>query len=135
MTNKTFNHVLKVLLQLLEANLNKKGQEYSGDGDRFHNFKMAANELRKRKVKVNDSVLLGIEGMRLKHDISIDDIRRSIYHGETSPEFDAAYLIEKYGDEISYLILEFAYILSEYGVDLGPEWDESVAPVNQSEAF
>lgn len=129
MTNEMFNHVAKVFLDYLKANLVKKGKEYSPTGSRFHNFELAATEYAKKGVKTEDNILLAIEGMRYKHDISVDDIRRAVLHDSVSsgddrrPEFDAAYLIEKYGDKISYLIIEFEYILSEYGKNLGPEWD------------
>ena len=129
MTNEMFNHVANVFLDYLKTNLVKKGKEYSPTGNRFHNFELAATEYANQGVRTEDNILLAMQGMRYKHDISVDDIRRavlhdSVFHGDGKrPEFDAAYLIEKYGDQISYLIIEFEYILSEYGKNLGPEWD------------
>ena len=81
MTNEMFNHVANVFLDYLKANLVKKGKEYSPTGNRFHNFELAATEYANQGVRTEDNILLAMQGMRYKHDISVDDIRRAVLHG------------------------------------------------------
>ena len=76
--------------------LTQKAKEYASDESRFHNFEMAA---RKRDTTPEDALM----GMKVKHDISVDDL---VKWAKESPEkLNNDIINEKIGDSINYLIL------------------------------
>ena len=75
--------------------LGAKNVEYSRNGDKLHNFKVAA---RMRNNTPEDALI----GMWIKHIISILDIVDDINRGET-PVFEM--VEEKITDSINYLLL------------------------------
>ena len=85
----------------------KKGQEYSRGNDKLYNFKRAG-EMR------GVSPIEALRGMKLKHDVSIDDL--------LNDEEDGSYISqelweEKLHDEINYLLLLWALLYEKY------EWE------------
>lgn len=91
-------HCQKVLLN--------KNKEYSRNGDRLHNFRSAAQ----RRGTDPMSALLG---MKVKHEVSIEDMVRDCLEGRPPTRKQIA---EKFGDDINYLLLLEALIL-EYVKD------------------
>ena len=81
--------------------LKVKAKEYVRNGDRMHNFNKASiknQEIRERTLA----------GMRLKHEVSIDDMIDDIELGLTP---DEPVVNEKFGDRLNYDILEEISIL------------------------
>lgn len=95
MNNPLFSDVLKRRLELTQAVLGRKGDEYVRGGDRYSNFKHAAAYL---KVTPERALI----GMRAKHEISLMDIINDI-DADKLPTIEM--LEEKIGDNIAYLIL------------------------------
>ena len=79
-----------------------KAKEYSKDGDRFHNFKIAG---RKRGVQPHDA----LDGMRIKHVVSIEDMWDNIDTHKALPTGEM--IDEKFGDVINYYLLEKGMML------------------------
>lgn len=77
------------------ATLNTKGEEYSREGDRLWNFKRAAEKRRKTPAEA-------LLDMKVKHDVSVDDIVDALRCGRV-PSKEA--MLEKIGDSINYLLL------------------------------
>jgi hypothetical protein len=94
MTNEDFEVLLDQRLIAMKETLGSKGQEY-GRGDRLHNFKMAG---RKRGITPEQALM----GMKVKHDVSVDDIVDDIDRGILPSE---ALLNEKIGDSVNYMVL------------------------------
>lgn len=91
-----FSEVVDERINKIIDTLQEKGIEYSGDGDRFHNFKVAG-----RIIGVTPEKAL--QGMMLKHIVSVFDL---IDWTETDDGRITTELIdEKIGDAINYLIL------------------------------
>lgn len=89
-------------VELVEARLDAchkvlalKGAEYSRNGDRLWNFKIAAE---KRRQTPAEALL----GMKVKHDVSLDDIVAGLAAGCIPSKETVA---EKIGDSINYLLL------------------------------
>jgi hypothetical protein len=99
MTNEDFEELLDQRLASTKQVLGSKGQEY-GRGDRLHNFKAAG---RKRNITPEQALM----GMKLKHDVSVDDIVDDIDRGILPSE---SLLNEKIGDSLNYLVLLEALI-------------------------
>ena len=101
MKNKEFENILDERTKKMKKTLSSKGKEYSGEGtDRLHNFKVAA---RKRNTTPEDALM----GMKVKHDVSLDDIIDNMKKGIMPP---LELLEEKIGDEINYWVLLEAVI-------------------------
>lgn len=92
MTNEEFEAHLEHRLSHIKAVLSKKAGEYAADGDRLHNFRLAAQ-------LDGTTMPKALWGMNLKHLTSVVDMVRS---GETPT---AEMVDEKVGDLINYLIL------------------------------
>ena len=83
-----------------------KSAEYARGGDKLHNFKRAADVS-------NSSPLECLQGMKLKHDVSIldmlnDEVERVLPYTKEKWE-------EKISDDINYLILMLALLYEKYG--------------------
>lgn len=74
-----------------------KGEEYSTQQDKLHNFKQAVTVAKRYGVKI-DPVHAAF-GFQLKHLVSINDMV------EGRRKFDEDMLFEKFGDAINYCIL------------------------------
>ena len=98
-----FNILLTNRLAATEAVLGSKAGEYATDNDRLHNFKLAA-ELQRCTPEV------ALLGMLTKHLVSVVDMAQATNPALSYPH---AYIDEKIGDSINYLILLEA-ILKEY---------------------
>ena len=92
MTNKEFQELLKKRLSSIKAVLGQKAKEYASDGDRLHNFKMAA------RIK-GESPAQALWGMAMKHLVSVVDLI------EGNQEPTEAMVDEKIGDLVNYMIL------------------------------
>lgn len=79
------------------AVLCNKGNEYSTEQDKLHNFKHAVTVAKRYGYKI-DPVQAAF-GFQLKHLVSIDDMV------EGRRKFDEDMLFEKFGDAINYCIL------------------------------
>lgn len=99
--DNTFNNIDKFLNETFKT-LESKSKEYSRNEDPFHNFRVAS---RLRGVTMQEA----IDGFRLKHEISIMDIRNDIKEG-ILPSKDI--VDEKFGDLINYYLLEYASIIN-----------------------
>lgn len=88
-------------IEHIHTSLAVKGKEYVRNDDRMHNFNVAG---RMKGITREQA----IDGMRLKHIVSIDDIRNDIAVGKL-PTTEV--IKEKFGDAINYYILEMMSIL------------------------
>lgn len=98
--NETADSYIRTIINHCQYTLMVKAKEYVRNDDRMHNFNKAA-------LKRGISREQAIDGMRLKHEISIDDIREDVSKGNL-PNNDL--LLEKFGDMINYCILEYMSI-------------------------
>lgn len=101
MNRKRFDEIVDQTLYQSAEVLIKKAAEYSRNDDPFHNFNAGAMKTGQIREKV-------IDGMALKHEISIDDMVNDIEKG-ILPNYDV--INEKFGDYINYLILKKASII------------------------
>lgn len=95
MIAKDFNKIVANRLDTCKKVLCEKGEEYSRNGDRLWNFKVAG---RKRNKTPAESLL----DMKAKHDVSVDDIVDDFAMG-IIPSKEV--VKEKFGDSITYLLL------------------------------
>jgi len=95
-----FNEIVSGQLEKSTEVLITKAKEYATDGDRLHNFKVAA-ELQ------GISMREALAGMMAKHTTSVYDMCRSPYH-HTQEQWD-----EKITDHINYLLLLQAVLQEE----------------------
>lgn len=100
MNPSEFSEVLHDQLQATIDVLGEKADEYAGENDRLHNFKVAA-ALGGRTTKQ------ALAGMMVKHTVSIYDMCWS------DGVFDISRWEEKIGDHINYLILLKAIVVEE----------------------
>lgn len=96
-----FEKVVHETLQQIKSTLLEKGKEYRRNNNPFHNFE----EGTKRTGLTREKVL---DGMLLKHEISISDMTNDIDFG-ILPKEDT--VNEKFNDNIIYLIIKKASIL------------------------
>jgi len=106
MNNKDFQDVLDRRLKLISEVLGNKAKEYATE-DRLHNFKRAASLLGVSSFKA-------LAGMWSKHIVSVLDMVNQV--GEKN--FSKAYVDEKIGDSINYLILLEAMFEEHYQYQL-----------------
>lgn len=91
MTDQQFNIIINNRISSINTILKRKGEEYSTNDDRLHNFKVAA--------RINNSTPeKALWGMATKHLISIIDLINGKNHTQNIID-------EKIGDMINYLIL------------------------------
>lgn len=96
-----FDGMLEDTIKNIIDTLQVKSVEYVRSDDMMHNFNIGA----KMTNSIREDV---INGFRLKHMISVDDIRNDIKNG-ILPSVEM--VEEKFGDIINYFILEKASIL------------------------
>ena len=97
MTSEVFNKHLRYMQEVTVDTLTAKAAEYASDGDRLHNFKVAA-----ATQGITPAKALG--GMMCKHTVSVYDM---IGTGESYP---LALWEEKIKDSINYLYLLWAMV-------------------------
>lgn len=95
MNAKEFGDLVEERFDQCEKVLNSKGDEYSREGDRLWNFKRAGE-------KRNCTPAEALMGMKVKHDVSIDDMVQFLGAGVVPSRAQVA---EKIGDSINYLLL------------------------------
>lgn len=98
MTPKRFQEIVKELQTMTTDVLAKKAMEYSRNGERFHNFIVAGRRLGCDPIQA-------LVGMKEKHSVSLCDMLSDLKEGKLP---NRKMLDEKFGDEINYLILEYA---------------------------
>ena len=97
MTTDQFNKIVEERKKKITSTLQKKSEEYSREGDRLHNFHRAAAFARKQPSTM-------CWDFNLKHLTSIADLVDDL-EVEHIQKFTQAYVDEKIGDAINYLIL------------------------------
>lgn len=112
MNQLTFNDLARKRIDQCCKTLDKKGEEYSRDGDRLWNFKRAGAKTRKTPAQA-------LLAMKVKHDVSVDDMVDMLDLG-IIPSKEA--VAEKIGDSINYLLLlegliEEARVLCNHNFD------------------
>lgn len=95
MNSKDFNELVEARCSKIKATLASKGKEYSTDDDKLHNFNKAG-------IRSGQSREKALMGMKLKHEISIDDIILNLDKGRI-PTIEV--IDEKIGDIINYFVL------------------------------
>ena len=103
MTENRFEQIVDETLNQIKETLIVKGKEYRRNNNPFHNF----DEGSKRSGLIREKVL---DGMLLKHEISIADITNDLEKG-ILPKIST--LDEKFGDNVIYLILKMASIIDK----------------------
>lgn len=96
-----FDDIINDTLSQIRETLIVKGKEYRRNNNPFHNFDVGAI----KKQTIREKVL---DGMLLKHEISIDDMTNDIEKG-ILPSIST--VNEKFNDNIIYLMLKKASIL------------------------
>lgn len=98
MSEQEFQDIVETTLNSIREILVVKGAEYRRNNDPFHNFHEGAkrNDLSREKV---------LDGMLLKHEISIADMTNDLNKG-ILPKLGT--VNEKFGDNLIYLILKKA---------------------------
>ena len=97
MDSKVFNKHLSKMQEITVETLKAKAQEYATDGDRLHNFKVAA-----AVQGITPRQALG--GMMAKHTVSVYDMIG------TGAEYPIELWEEKIKDSINYLFLLWAMV-------------------------
>lgn len=103
MTEDRFEQVVNETLKQIKDTLLIKGKEYKRNDNIFHNFEEGS----KRTGLIREKVL---DGMLLKHEISIADITNDLEKG-ILPKIET--IEEKFGDNLIYLILKKASIIDK----------------------
>lgn len=101
LTNEKADKYLEDIITQTTNVLGVKAKEYVRNDDRLHNF----NEGARQKNLIREEVL---DGMRLKHTISRDDMINDLKEGKIPTK---EYINEKYGDIVNYYILEWMSML------------------------
>lgn len=101
MTRDVFNQHLQHMQEVTVDTLMNKAKEYATDGDRLHNFKVAASVQ-------GISPTAALAGMMAKHTVSVYDM---IGTGQVYP---LDLWEEKIKDSINYLFLLWALLNEEY---------------------
>ena len=107
MTEERFDQIVDKTLDRIKETLIIKGKEYRRNNNPFHNF----DEGSKRTGLIREKVL---DGMLLKHEISISDIINDLEKG-ILPNIDT--VEEKFNDNLIYLILKKASIIDKIEQD------------------
>ena len=105
MNKHSFQHILNERLSKTVRVLGNKAADYAKDGDRLHNFRVAARI-------GNESMAKALEGMMRKHLVSVYDL----IDKDEREVIPADLIDEKIGDLINYLILLEAVLLEEKAV-------------------
>jgi len=95
MDTDAFEVIVDNRCRLIKSVLKSKAEEYATE-DRFHNFVVAG---RKGNVTPEEALI----GMKLKHDVAVDDLVR--WAKEEPKRLNVGIIEEKIGDSINYLVL------------------------------
>lgn len=112
MTTSEFNKHLEFIQKETVETLKAKAEEYAVDGDRLHNFRVAA-----ALEGITMEAALG--GMMAKHTVSVYDLIRLV---ESGVPVRKELWLEKIKDHINYLYLLWAMV-NEEGEDDGEKAD------------
>lgn len=96
-----FEERINATLVQLGQLLVEKGREYRRNNNPFHNFERGAELTELKRLEV-------LDGFRLKHLISIEDMRKDLDIG-ISPDPNKVH--EKYNDVLVYFLIEKAMML------------------------
>lgn len=99
--NSLFDQTTNDALDRIKHLLVVKGKEYRRNNNPFHNFETGAR-------KKNISREKALDGMLLKHEISIEDMTNDLDDGILPTE---AAVIEKFQDNIVYLLIKQAMFI------------------------
>lgn len=99
--NSLFDQTINDALDRIKHLLVVKGKEYRRNNNPFHNFETGAR-------KKNISREKALDGMLLKHEISIEDMTNDLDDGILPTE---AAVIEKFQDNIVYLLIKQAMFI------------------------
>lgn len=104
MTQESFAEILNQTFEKSKEILLSKSKEYSGGGDKLHNFKVAAQLAQCTNEKA-------LAGMMIKHTVSVYDMINEWEGGtkHTIEKWD-----EKIFDSINYLILLRALLFEHF---------------------
>lgn len=102
---ENFSKVITDTLESCSKTLVLKGAEYCRNDNAMHNFDIGTQQ-----STTGESREEVIHGMARKHWISIQDLRADVKKGDLPTP---AYLDEKFGDMINYLLLEKASIIDK----------------------
>lgn len=103
MSNAKADAYIEEIISQIRSSLKAKAREYVRNNDRMHNF----NEAGRIQNTIRENAL---DGMRIKHIISINDIRKDIEQDKMPSK---KILDEKFGDVINYYILEKMSIMDK----------------------
>ena len=101
LSQEDFDKYFDKIMERTKNVLKIKAKEYARGGDRMHNFNKASTKTQEIRER-------NLAGMRLKHEVSIDDMIDDIELGLTPSE---PVVNEKFGDRLNYDILEEISIL------------------------
>jgi hypothetical protein len=105
MKTEEFTELISQRLKLIHNLLIEKRKEYANDENVFSNF------IKGHVISPTRSPFEILDGYRLKHEISIDDMRNKLLEENELPTI--AKIREKYGDFIIYYLLEEAMMINE----------------------
>lgn len=109
MTEKKFDEFMEFVIdKYIKEVMCKKSAEYARGNDKLYNFKRAAQMSGKTPLEC-------LRGMKLKHDVSIDDMLNDDVNGE---EYTQERWQEKLSDDINYLFLMWARLFEKYNWEL-----------------
>lgn len=101
LSQKEFDKYLNHILNRVKNKLQIKAKEYIRNNDTMHNFNKAS--IKKQIIREE-----ALNGMKLKHEISIDDIINDL---KLNILPNRCTVDEKFGDRLNYNILEEISIL------------------------
>jgi hypothetical protein len=101
MTDEEADKFIEERIEAIKKSLLIKAKEYVRNSDRMHNFNAGSQKTGKTREEC-------LAGFRLKHEISVDDMRNDIKLGIFPSQETVK---EKFGDIINYFILEEMSIL------------------------
>lgn len=117
MNHEQFDKLVEEQIISIRKVLISKAAEYAKGGDRLHNFRVAA-----RKLGRDVTSAQALRGMDIKHVVSIDDMviggLPATLRDSNNMEYIKAYIDEKIGDHINYMILLKACLYSEYNIHI-----------------
>jgi len=110
MTVDEFNEFMDFVIEKhIKGVMCKKSAEYARGEDKLHNFKKASQM---RGLPPEEC----LRGMKLKHDVSIDDMLDDLINPDK--EYSQELWQEKLHDEINYLFLLWALLYERYDWEL-----------------
>jgi hypothetical protein len=105
MEKTKFDKCIENRIARIREVLSSKAQEYATEGNRFHNFDVAARIL-------DCTPEHALQGMMLKHIVSVFDLIQ--WAKEEEDLITATVIDEKIGDTINYLILLEGLLLRRF---------------------